>query len=159
MPSQSTPSVVVELLDWRGRRTSRSTPPPKLYAVPDCRRGLRYAPCILDPPRGERHALLPKPPERKSLARISLRARHPLLPNAELGTSTSLTAAASSRVSPPRALCGGFATAAKPRSYDPHQRQLYLARGEKVRLTNRKDTITTNAKTIVCQKETTSRPC
>ena len=52
-------------------------------------------------PRGERRALLPKPKERKSLARISLRARHPLLPNAELGTSTSLTAAASSRVFAP----------------------------------------------------------
>ena len=63
------------------------------------------------------------------LARISLRARHPLLPDAELGTSTSLTSAASLRVSPPWALCGGIATAAKPRGYDPHQRQQYLARG------------------------------
>ena len=44
----------------------------------------------------------------RSLARISLRARHPLLPDAELGTSTSLTAAATSASSPLGRSAEGF---------------------------------------------------
>ena len=92
----------------------------------------------LTPPRGERHALLPKPPERKSLARISLRARHPLLPNAELGTSTSLTAAASSAFCPLGRSAEGLLPRPSREATTPTNDNYTWLEAHKMRLTDRK---------------------
>ena len=129
MPSQSTPQRCCRTPLTAGEANVEIDAPPEAVRHARLPEGVEVCALHPLPPRGKRHALLPNRRRESYLARISLRARHPLLLNTELGTSTSLTAAASSHVSPPRALCGGFATAAKPRNYDSNQRQLNLARG------------------------------